>query len=375
MSRNKRKIGFFSVSPESGQVQVNLKVFDILKNNTALSVSDIAKQLGMSEDAVAGYINSCVKKDLLRISGAEKGALVEFTSGRKKALGVGFSNDECVLTVMDLGGKIISKEHIRIDPIVKMKGRVKEIKEIVESIRGVTALAGEEFACAGIAVPEKMQELNAKSAEVLADGVSHIFGCDVQIGKAATAAGYGEKESAPAARGRDALYMHSDVGNGVVIKNDMIFEAVTEGAKEAAYLRPWNQFSIVTTAKNLVNKGLGTDMVNMVGGDIESITLDVVLDAAQNKDELAEDLVKRAGLALGVRTAYLVNMFRPAVVILGGGTEKKEGDFVEFVRESARRFYLNEVVDKTEIIPGVLGKEAPSVGAALLCRREVFMEV
>jgi glucokinase len=113
----------------------------------------------------------------------------------------------------------------------------------------------------------------------------------------------------------------------------------------------------------------------MVDGNIDSITLDVVLDAAENHDELAEDLVKRSALALGVRVAYLANMFNTGIVILGGGMEKKEGDFTQFVNESAKRFFLKDLAGKVDIVSGVLGKEASSIGAASLCRRELFMEV
>ena len=57
------------------------------------------------------------------------------------------------------------------------------------------------------------------------------------------------------------------------------------------------------------------------------------------------------------------------------GVEKKEGNFVNFVAESAQRFLTEDVKKNFEISPGVLGEEASSAGAALLCRREIFMEV
>jgi glucokinase len=125
----------------------------------------------------------------------------------------------------------------------------------------------------------------------------------------------------------------------------------------------------------LVNKGLGTDIVNIVNGDIEAITLDIVLQAAESGDELADDLVRRAGLALGVRAAYLVNIFGATTVMIGGGAEKKEGGFIKYVKESQERFLLEELRGEVEVISCTLGKEAPSVGAAALCRRELFMEV
>lgn len=116
-------------------------------------------------------------------------------------------------------------------------------------------------------------------------------------------------------------------------------------------------------------------MVNMVNGDVDSITLDIVLEAAEKGDELAGDLVRRAGLALGVRMAYLINMFRVPLVVIGGGVEKKKGGFVKDVKESQERFLLKEIREDVEILPATLGEEASSLGAAALCRRELFMEV
>ncbi|MEA3489746.1 MAG: ROK family protein [Candidatus Omnitrophota bacterium] len=376
MERHKKKIGFFSFNPENEEAQFGLDIFNILKSERAPLINEITRKTGISDEVVAKYFDSWVKKDMLKISGTEKGGLVKFNEENKTVLGIGFSNDECILAAMDLGGNIKTKEKISIDPLMKLKGRNREIKVILEVIGEQTGLRQEEFCCAGIAVPERVAEIIPKSRDLLAEGVSRIFGSDVLVTKEATAAGYSERDYGEDIRGRDVLYMHSDVGSGAVIKGEMIFEPDTgPGSDEKAYLRPWNQFSIVRVAKDLVNKGVGTDIVNMVNGDIESITLEVVMDAAGNHDELAEDLVKRSGLALGVRTAYLVNMFNPEVVILGGGTEKKEGDFARFVKESAEKFFLDDITGKMDIIPGALGKEASSVGAALLCRRELFMEV
>jgi glucokinase len=376
MAKNKKDIRLVSIHPDNENVQSNLNIFNTLKKETALSVSDITEKSGIPGDVVAGYVNSCVKKDLLEVSGSDKGDQVKFKGNRSKILGIGFGDKECILTVIDLSGNIMAREQIGIGTISELKGKNKEINAIVETVTDATILRGTEFHSAGIAIPKGIEDKNPKGKEILAEGISRIFDCDTLIVKEATAAGYGERDFGEKTKGKDILYMHLDVGNGVIIRNEMMFEADGSGGpEEEAYLRPWDQFSVVSTAKSLVSKGVGTDIVNMVSGDIDSITLGVVLNAAEKGDELARDLVKRAGLALGVRVSYLVNMFNTELVILGGGTEKKEGGFIEFVQESSKRFLLKDFVDKVEIISGILAKEASSIGAALLCRRELFMEV
>jgi len=376
MTRKKRNVRFFKSYTDEAAVQSSLEIFNVLKKGQAVSMGEIARKTNLPGDVVSGYINSCVKKDLLRLTGTDKGGLVEFGADDKKVLGIGFNGGQCVLSVMNPKGEITEIEKISIKPFAELKGRIKELKEMVDAVSKNTGLKDVKFDFAGVAVPEKINEMNPRGVEVIGDGISRIFGCDVLITFESTACGYGEKDSSPRTKGKDILYMHSDIGTGVVIKGEMIFEANDNRTWEGkAYLRPWSQFDIVETARDLVNKGLGTSMVDMVRGDVDGIDLKVVLKAAEEKDELAEDLVKRSALALGVRTAYLVNMFRTGTIVLGGGTEQKEGGFIDSVKESAKRFLFKDLVNEAEIVPGVLGKDASSVGAASLCRRELFMEV
>ncbi len=376
MVKEKKRVKSFTINAPTEKTQLGVSIFNLIKHESALSVVGIAERAAMPGERVADFINACVKKDLLKISSGAKGELVKFNDKYGQILGVGFSGKECIMTVMDAAGNILGKDKIEIGTFCNWKGKNKEINALVDEIKKCAKFKKENFTCAGVAVPEELSEMNQHSPDILAEGVRDIFGCDVLVGKGSTAAGYGEKDAATKMKGKDVLYLHSDVGLGVVMKKEMIFEASQKGAeKDSLYLSPWAQFSIVKTAKDLVNKGIGTDIVNMVNGNIEQITLEVVLDAAEKNDELADDLVKRAGLALGVRAAYLVNIFETPQVILGGGVEKKSGGFIKHVRESAERFLLKELRNKVEMIPGILGGEASSIGAASLCRRELFMEV
>lgn len=376
MGRKKKSVQPFTIHPDNEDLQSSLNIFSALKVEAPSSTISITKKTGISNSVVESYIESCLEKDLLRVSGSDKEKIIDFNDDdNKKLLGVGFSDERCILSAIDLSGNIIAREEINIRPISEMKGRVNEIKSVADAIRNGTKLAGTKFCCAGIALPDRMVEINPKTLEILPESISHIFNCDVLSTREATAAAYGQRDFGDETRGQDVLYMHSDVGAGIVIKDEMIFEAEDKDAKKnEKYLRPWNQFDMVEAAKALVRKGVGTNIVKLVGGDVDAITSGVILDAAENHDEVAEDLVKRSGLALGVRAAYLVNMFNAEVVILGGGIEKKEGDFLSFVDESAKKFLLKKMANKVKVVPGALGEEANSFGAASLCRRELFME-
>lgn len=374
MVHNKKEIQFFIKNPNDEKARINLGMLNAIKKEAAISINDVSKKADTPDDIVANYVNACVKKDLLKLVGSDSGETVKFNDEGKKTLGISFDNENCILNLVDLAGNIVTTEQIPMGVLSALKGRIKEFKEIIAELGRGTRLRGSDHFNIGLAIPEEMVQTNPRCIEILAEGVNHLFGSEVFVVKSATAAGYGEMDSASSGA-KNILYMHTDIGIGVVIKDEIIFEESDSASGMEAYLRPWEQFDIANTAKNLVNKGVGTDIVNVVDGDIDKITLSTVLEASSKNDELAEDLVKRAGLALGVRTAYVVNILAPEAVVLGGGTEQKEGNFTSYVVESARRFLLNDRVETTKIVPGVLGKSGSSIGAALLCRRKLFMEV
>lgn len=372
----KYEVKHFKIHPLTQEEYSKLRMFDVIDQNQNPTAEEIIKVSGREEGAVKEYISAAIKREILSTSSGPGDKKVAFSQTHRRLLGVGFSEDKCIITVMDLDGNIESKEHIEISPLFELRGRNKEIKEIVEKVRNGARSRGKAFYSAGIAVPPGMKEKNEKCEQILAEGISRLFGCPVFIAREETACGYGEQESGEKTKGKITLYMHADIGAGVVLKDEEILEMsdLEEDAIET-YLRPWKQFSIVETTKNLVNKGVGTDIAREVEGDVSRITLEMILDAAEKKDELSEDLVKRSGLAQGVRVAYLANMYGVEIVVLGGGVEKTEGGFSGFVKESATRFMLEDIEKKVKIMPGVLGREASSIGAALLCRRELFMEV
>ncbi|MBU1083459.1 MAG: ROK family protein [Candidatus Omnitrophota bacterium] len=371
MSKRKRTVRSFNTLVGREETRYNLKIFNVLKKEKAISISEISAGADVPEEFVAGYINSCVKADLMKISGAHRGELVEFSDDHKKVLGVGFSQGKCYIKLLDLKGDVLGDKEIEIGRIGWNTAKTRDMRGILDKIDGGGKEKNDDICLTGIALPEDISDRNAS---ILADGINGIFDSDVCMGKEPTPSGYIQKDLADRSKGRDVLYMHSDRGAGVVFKGEEVFEANAEDGEGRKYLKPWRQFSIVTAAKDLVCKGVGTDIVNMAGGNIDNITLEIVLSAAANKDELAEDLVKRSSLALGVRIAYLVNMFKPEIVVMGGGVEDKKSKFVQLTRESVERFFIKGQ-SAPEIVSGKTGGDVSSNGAASLCRREIFMEV
>ena len=110
---------------------------------------------------------------------------------------------------------------------------------------------------------------------------------------------------------------------------------------------------------------------NLVGDKEEAITAQTVSQAAAQGDELASEVLERAGWALGVGIGNVANLINPQRFVLGGGVTKAGEQFWEVVHRVARETALPEV--HFDIVPAALGDEAPLWGAVALANDLAFM--
>jgi glucokinase len=96
------------------------------------------------------------------------------------------------------------------------------------------------------------------------------------------------------------------------------------------------------------------------------ITGALVTDLAHAGDVASRDVVTRAGIALGVGLANIVNVLEPEVVVIGGGVIGAGELLLEPAREEMRRRALPPGRDSVRVVAAQFGAEAGMVGAALL---------
>jgi predicted NBD/HSP70 family sugar kinase len=104
----------------------------------------------------------------------------------------------------------------------------------------------------------------------------------------------------------------------------------------------------------------------------EKITLEDIIEATNNDDMLAIELVETVGNNLGKHIATLINIFNPDSVIIGGSLSLT-GDYLLLpIRSSVKRYSLNLMNKDTKILLSKLGDEAGIVGACLLARSKML---
>lgn len=341
----------------------NLAILELIRKKDLISRTEISKDTKLNIVSVSNYITSFIDKNLLSekgldvSSGGRKPELVELNKKSNYVIGVELGEKYIKAALSDIGFKIVKKEESAISSKKESQDR---LLELLESLMKKSGIAVDDIKSIGIASGDG--DTAAGKAVVKKIGITTF------AANSAMAAAFGEKRLNPEADTESLLYIYSDRGSGVFIKNEMCF------GKESKYLLPWNEaLSIASFAVREVNRGVGTKIVNLAKGDTKNITSDIVIEAAKDGDRVALDIVETVGINLGIRIAYLVNLFNPQTVVLGGNIVKAGEIALKAVKNMVKKLSLRSG-SGVKVMPSMLGEDCVSSGAVALTIREIFLK-
>jgi glucokinase len=113
-----------------------------------------------------------------------------------------------------------------------------------------------------------------------------------------------------------------------------------------------------------LKSGDTSSVVEMAGGRLSDITVTQVFDAARQGDGVAIAVVRDTARYIGMAIGNLVAIVDPDVVVLGGLMAEAADLLLEPLRGEAARRMSSSVASTLQIVPGVLGDDAPAIGAA-----------
>lgn len=104
----------------------------------------------------------------------------------------------------------------------------------------------------------------------------------------------------------------------------------------------------------------------------EEITLDDIMDAIQEEDVLAIEVVENVGTTLGRAIAGLINIFNPELVVIGGRVSSASEYLLLPIKTAIQKHSLNIINKDTRIKFSKLGKRAGPIGACMLARSRLL---
>jgi len=358
----KRKI-FFTDRPSGDREKKNLLFLNLITDKKATSRTEISKLTDVNVVSVSNYINSYLKKGMVRergydvSSGGRRPELVELNKDWGCVIGIEAGESYVKGIIADITMRIIKKEE---KPAKTTLNPAEEISEMALNLIKAAGPDKGRVKKIGVCL-SGLNKIDEDASYAIKEEIENKSRIQALLGSGALAAGFGEARLNPEARGiKDILYVYKDTGEAVFIKGDE-FYGTSDEKTEYRYLRPWGE-------------GMSISGAARKSGKFKNAAFDAIIEAAISENETASDIIKNSGTNLGVRVAYLINFFEPRLIAIGGGIEKAGGLFLDPLEAMARRCVSHRLSDNMRIVPGSLGEEACVKGAASLAIRETFIE-
>jgi len=129
--------------------------------------------------------------------------------------------------------------------------------------------------------------------------------------------------------------------------------------------------AVAREAIRRVRQGERSSLIEIVGGEIESITAETVEVAARGGDTLALAVILQAAHYLGVGMVSLVNIFNPEMIIVGGGMAKMGDLLLDPARQVVTERAFQLPAQAVSIVTAQLGDDAGVLGAAAFAFQQV----
>lgn len=133
-----------------------------------------------------------------------------------------------------------------------------------------------------------------------------------------------------------------------------------------------SDYAMVSKIKDGIRVGRFQEIVDMVKGNLENITIVTFVNSVMQKHVDSLHLMEQAGGFLGETFSMLVNIFAPRKIVLYGELARIGEPFLSILREKVRDNAIKENYQGLEILACEFGRDLGAIGAAALVMEEEF---
>ena len=152
-----------------------------------------------------------------------------------------------------------------------------------------------------------------------------------------------------------------EVGHTTVEPNGFLCGCGNRGCLEAYASGP----AIATLGVRAIRQGRTTILRELVHGDLNEVTPEIIVRAAEQDDAIARQILDEAGGYLGIGVANLITLFSPHAVVIGGGLAEAGEWLLQPIRRVVQERCRVTPIERITIATASLAGEAGVIGAAM----------
>ena len=301
------------------------------------------------------------------------------------------------VSIFNAKNQKITGEHILPLTISHGISIIDPIVAFTENIIRVTQIPREMILGIGIEMPglvDSATGINKTymiSETPVGDLFSQKFGMEVLIENDAKTRAFAELRFGAARSKRNVLAIHIDWGIGLgIIVNGKLYKGRDGFAGEFGHLpmvdngilcQCGKQGCLETIASGSavarmvieeMKEGRSSMLGQLVDDDIEKIEIRKVVQAAILGDQYSISILANVGHWLGKGLAYLIQIFNPELIILGGRMSEAHQFILPPIQQAIQIFCIPELGNNIQIEVSELGSHAGIQGVAALMLEHVF---
>jgi predicted NBD/HSP70 family sugar kinase len=371
------------------------RLFDVLKSTRTVSRAELARQTGLSRTTVGTLVDELLRVGLVRelgtgdSTGGRPPSLLAYNPQAALALGATIDSQTCTLVATDLDAQVVQRA-VRPLAGTSCEAAVAGLERGVAALRAQAGSA-RILPAIGLGTPGRI-DLTAGTVTAPDVGWAEVpirRLAEEATGLSALAASRSQVEALAElwrGVGRDAqdliyLSIGTDITAGIVHERRLYAGAsssaggighvtiLPDGPRCACGNRGCLQQ--LASGPAMVSRawlqGAKSSRLRALSEDRpEHMTPEMVLQAAEEGDPVAQRIVEEEARYLGIAIANLVNLLNPEVIVLGGPVGSAGGPLLEPLRAEVRQRAMPQPRAAVRVEASSLGADAGAIGAAVL---------
>lgn len=390
-----KNTGIQSLAVESKKIGQKKQVLRTIYFNGPLSNSELSKFISLSTPKINSLLNELIDENLVEelgpgdSSGGRRPNIYGLVKNGFYVAGISISIAGTVISVFNSNNEQVSGPHYF---QVKMQSDItifRQVNELMEKVMAGSDIPLNKVIVAGIELPglinlkEGINKTYFPGVENLFDELSKIFGIPVFFNHDAKVRTFAEQHFGLAKNRKNVLMLQADWGLGLgIIANGKLVSGKSGYSGEFGHLPIVDNGVLCSCGKQgcletmvsavaisrMAKEGIQTGNVSLikelVKGDLGKIDISIIIQAANQGDQFAVSLFTKAGQWLGRGIAYLIQIFDPELIIIGGRVAEAKQFILAPVQQAIHTYSNHDISNDAEIKFSELGSEAATIGVA-----------
>jgi N-acetylglucosamine repressor len=318
-----------------------------------LTRGGLAEALRLSPSSIVKYAKVLLDKGLVReadrelSTGGRRSTLLELNAAAGLGVVAVFEASAVRGAVVDAAGSTVAEAAAPAGQGIARGTLLAAMDGLLEELLAAARRVGTRVLGIGIGIGGYMDPVEGVSHEYLYASdwydvplrrlVEDRWGLPCCLVNDANACALGEKHRGEGVGVRDFLcaWIGEGVGMGIVA-NGELYTGRSSYAGELGHVHAedggqlcycghsgcletvCSQQAIMAACREGLHQGVASDIRKHLAGDTDAVTIEQVVEAANNGDRFARNVMVRAGDVLGAKLADAANLFNPELIILRG---------------------------------------------------------